>query len=631
MSGTDIANEGVLRGVAKLLGLPDVAALSDVKPSGLMRLTQRELLDVAKLLGLSKVSRLKKEALLARVWDVLAKSVGVDAGVTVTAQAVTTPVAARSVAEGSNGRAGSSAKGANGEKTSNGARAASSGSAPDPVAHAARTLPPPTPSPQDMRESHPGAAHKFDVGEGAEPDLAALRAESEASIPWGYGRDRITAMPVDPDRLYAYWEVTDDAIARARGGLGAGGEGAYLCLRLYDITGRIFDGTNAHATWDFGIDRSQRQFFFQVGKPSSEAVVEIGLKSHEGFFVKVARSGRVTFPRRSPNAGGEPEWMTVRVSTGQVEGAFGGGGAGGGAAAAGGTGPAPGSWMPGGAAGVIPDGVHFSEGFADLRRLMWGGRSEESFPTQYLRWEEIAETEIDAEVIRSWTWQSGDLQTDSWTSGPFSYPVAVPVPVQETYGGPARVFRSGSRTHVVWGPWQVVIKGIGAHAEREELGRWEIFRSWSATGWKVIRTPGEGANVIAMGGSGGRLGASEQRLGGASERFRLGASELRLGGASERSFIGSSELRLGGSSERSFLGSSELRLGGSSEVRMGGGSEGRLGGGSEGRLGGGGSERRLGGDNERRLGGDNEDGLGAKPVIADDVGWPVVAKSSANE
>jgi hypothetical protein len=574
MSGTEIANEVVLRGVAKLLGLPDVAALSDVKPSGLWRLTQRELLDVAKLLGLSKVSRLKKEALLARVWEVLAKSVGVDAGVAL-------PHANGQTARGDwDGPA----------------------KARTPVA-APASVPPPPPSPQEMRESRPGSAHKFDVGEGAEPDLAALRAESEASIPWGYGRDRITAMPVDPDRLYAYWEVTDDAIARARTGLGAGGDTAYLCLRLYDITGRIFDGTNAHVYSDVGIDRSQRQYFFAVGKPSSEAVVEIGLKSHEGYFVKVSRSGRVTFPRRSPTVGGEPEWMTVRVSTGQVEGAFGGGAGTVGVPAAG-----PGGGSLGQPAGFMPDGVHFSEGFADLRRLLWGGRHDEGFPAQYLRWEEIAETEIDAEVIRSWSWRSGDMQTDSWTAGPFSYPVAAPLPVQETYGGPARVFRSGSRTHVVWGPWQVVIRGIGAHAEREELGRWEIFRSWSATGWQVIRTPGEGAAVLANGGSGARLGASELRLGGASERYRLGASELRLGGASERSFVGSSELRLGGASERSYAGSSELRLGGGSEVRLGGGSETRMGGASEGRLGGG-----------------SEDRLGARPIISDDNGWPAVA------
>ena len=42
-------------------------------------------------------------------------------------------------------------------------------------------------------------------------------------IPWGYGYDRVTAMAVDPARLYVYWEVTDSAIAAARAGLGAGG------------------------------------------------------------------------------------------------------------------------------------------------------------------------------------------------------------------------------------------------------------------------------------------------------------------------------------------------------------------------------------------------------------------------
>ena len=57
-------------------------------------------------------------------------------------------------------------------------------------------------------------------------------------------------MPVDPDRLCVYWEVTDDGIARARAGLGAGGPGAWLALRVYDVTGRIFDGTNAHSYFD---------------------------------------------------------------------------------------------------------------------------------------------------------------------------------------------------------------------------------------------------------------------------------------------------------------------------------------------------------------------------------------------
>src|SRR5262249_47357516 len=51
------------------------------------------------------------------------------------------------------------------------------------------------------------ATRKFDLGLPREP-----RAVLE-HIPWGYGQDRVTAMVIDPERLYVYWEVTDEAIA----------------------------------------------------------------------------------------------------------------------------------------------------------------------------------------------------------------------------------------------------------------------------------------------------------------------------------------------------------------------------------------------------------------------------------
>jgi hypothetical protein len=107
-------------------------------------------------------------------------------------------------------------------------------------------------------------------------------------------------MVVDPERLYVYWEVTDDAIERARGALGPGGPDAWLCLRVYDVTGRIFDGTNAHSYFDHAVSRDDRQWFFFIGKPASTAVGELRLRSHEGFFVRVARSGRADFRAATP-------------------------------------------------------------------------------------------------------------------------------------------------------------------------------------------------------------------------------------------------------------------------------------------------------------------------------------------
>src|SRR4051812_28092468 len=55
-------------------------------------------------------------------------------------------------------------------------------------------------------------------------------------IPWGYGSDRVTAMAVDPNRLFIYWEISDEAILKARKGLERGGNEAWLNLRVYDVT-----------------------------------------------------------------------------------------------------------------------------------------------------------------------------------------------------------------------------------------------------------------------------------------------------------------------------------------------------------------------------------------------------------
>lgn len=137
-------------------------------------------------------------------------------------------------------------------------------------------------------------------------------ADEPRDIPWSYGQDRVSAVPVDPDRLYAYWEVTDEGLGAARRALGAGE--SRLVLRIHDTTGRLFDGTNAHGHFDVEVDRADRQWFLAVGRPGSEAFVEVGLKAPDGRFAKIARSRRVDFPRGAPAPASEPEWMSVTAT-----------------------------------------------------------------------------------------------------------------------------------------------------------------------------------------------------------------------------------------------------------------------------------------------------------------------------
>jgi len=431
-------------------------------------------------------------------------------------------------------------------------------------------------------QEHADRPHKFDLGR---PTEAAVEAER---IPWGYGQDRVTAMVVDPERLYVYWEVTDEAIERARAGLGPGGQDPWLNLRIYDVTNRIFDGTNAHGYFDQSVSRTDRQWFFFIGKPTSTAIIELGLKSQEGYFVRITRSGRADFPRAEPVSPGGVEWLTVHARTGEV-----------GEPAADSRTPAIVPTARGLTAHVEPVRVW------DIRRTHAGADGEwilrdESFGTG---WESV----FDWAGTQKLEWE-GSLIRTSWDAGPFPYPVEPSPYIEERFGGTVTVRSVDGRTHIVYGPWHVVIRGLGARAERKVLAIWETYRSWvGQTGGAAHlttrggRTPG-GSEQIALGASERHWGAaSELRLGGASEVYRLGASELRYLGASETLYSGASEWRLQGASERRFLGASQWLSGGASELRYAGASE---------QLYGGASERKHLGASERRLGGASESVLG---------------------
>ena len=509
--------------------------------------TRKQLLDCAQTLGLSGVSKLVKEDLASRVKVAFD---GLRAAI------------ARSASSGTNGSS----------------LAAEMGVA---------SFPP-----------------KFDLG----PAVDA--APMPQHIPWGYGYDRVTAMVIDPERLYVYWEVTDDAVAAARAGLGAAGANAWLNLRVYDISGRLFDGTNAHSYFDHRIERHDRQWFFVINKPTSSACVEVGLKSDEGYFAKIVRSGRAEFPRREPMPGGAVEWLTVRAS-GEIQGHHHGGapgngaevgGHGGEAAGAPGGGPGPGSETPSWA-----DWTEHFGGFPAPGGNRAVGRRWE--------WQEQSGAEWTGDVKRT-EWVGPLLRTE-WESGPFTYPIEVPSSVVEVRdSGEISVRTENGRVHVVYGPWQVVIRGLGARAERRVLGTWEYKRQVAVSGgFERFATVEGGQGQLAPGssewmslGASERswLGSSELRLGGASELWMLGASEMLLGGSSELMYAGASERRLRGGSETMYAGASERMMRGASELTYAGASE---------RMMMGASERALGGASEYPYGGASER-IAAAPIAA---------------
>jgi hypothetical protein len=494
--------DALARATKLLLGRP-TRDVSELAPARLGSCVEKQLREAAALLGLADAELSPKASLVARLSQVLARLVA-DAG----------------AAEEKRGATETAPEGAAGLST----------------------------------ESERGARSRFDLG-----PMDAEQAPRQ--IPWSYGQDRVTAMVVNPQSLYLYWEVTDEALEFGRRGLGPAGRDAWLNLRVYDVSGRIFDGTNARSYVDYRVDRADRQWFVEVGRPGSTAIVDLGMRSSEGHFVKLARSGRADFPRHAVAGPGPVEWLTVREAVGDVEApvvvppperSAVGGGVGDGGARTGAL-----HTRVAAAVGRGADGA-----WHELMERMWS----ETHDVIRRDW---------VEAGRTFEWV-GPLVRTSWEAGPFPIPVDVPQPSSERYEGAAAVYTVDGKTRIVFGPWQVVIRGLSGWAERRVLARWDVHTSWLVGEGFVseLRRHQIEPSTLTVGGS-------EIRIEGASELRWLFGSELRLAGASEAFFLGASELRLLGASETMLLGASEYRYRGASELLVGGASEAQWGGASE--------------------------------------------------
>jgi len=549
------------------LGLSDPEAFLKAGSEGLAKFTQHQLFECSKRLGQKGTSKLSKSALAERIWEELTDLL---------------EPAQPGLGKGASAPAEKSPE----KATKRSARTAAETTDP--------SLEVPEPAP---------ISHKFELGSHG-------TAEEPRNIPWAYGYDRVTGMPVDPDRLFVYWEVTDQSLEKARASLGASGKDAWLNLRVYDSTGRIFDGTNAHSYFDHGLDRGDRQWFFHVGKPASSAFVDVGLKSREGYFVKITRSGRIDFPRREAGVFSEPEWLSVRSTWGPVEHAGRGLHARGAPAT---RAPSPAKAEPG-----PPPAPRRHVALLPWEESIVLGEGDRA---EVAEWEEHF-SDGHSEFHRQTSWES-PVTISSWEAGPFTHPVEAPEAIRQAFVGPTRVYRVGGRTHVVHGPWQVVIRGLGAHYGHAVVARWEIYKSWLADEVKETQVrdihpvlPPGASEQLTPGASERRWRyGSEARLGGASEIFYLGASEVKARGASERMYLGASQLMMRGASERMLAGASETRLAGGSERRLGGASEARIGGASEAHFLGA-SEARLA---DATIKGDGSypspDSIGSKPPV----------------
>jgi len=155
------------------------------------------------------------------------------------------------------------------------------------------------------------------------PYLPPSQWERE-ELPPKYGDTRIVLMVRDPHWVFSYWEVSDDKRMQVEREAGGSWNNLRKVLRVYDVTGKDFNGSNANRFFDIDINTEAANWYINVGEADRSWCVELGVITSGGKFILIARSNIVTTPRDSASDVIDEEWMTIEEDFLKLYGLWGG-------------------------------------------------------------------------------------------------------------------------------------------------------------------------------------------------------------------------------------------------------------------------------------------------------------------
>ncbi len=120
-------------------------------------------------------------------------------------------------------------------------------------------------------------------------------------LPESYGQTRVVLLPVDPYLVFAYWELDPSDLAKARARLGRKNPKFRAALRFYDVSGVRWEGANANSSFDVDVDLRTGNWYVHLWSPGKSYFVDLGIKTEDGRFVSITRSGVAHTPRAEPS------------------------------------------------------------------------------------------------------------------------------------------------------------------------------------------------------------------------------------------------------------------------------------------------------------------------------------------
>jgi len=134
---------------------------------------------------------------------------------------------------------------------------------------------------------------KFDNQPKDIDETPEYKNSDDNALPNKYGDTKIIAMIRDPQWCYTYWEINQDKIDEIKR---FAGSNMTMLLRIYDITDIIFNGFNAHSSFDIEIKESHDNWYIQLPEKGRNYCIDIAASGSSDDFILIARSNPFMTP-----------------------------------------------------------------------------------------------------------------------------------------------------------------------------------------------------------------------------------------------------------------------------------------------------------------------------------------------
>ena len=141
------------------------------------------------------------------------------------------------------------------------------------------------------------------------PQTKTINKIFPKELPSNYDRDKMLLLVRDPWWLYTYWDVKGSTVDKLKNELKDEFYKAIRVLRVYDVTGIVFNGSNANRFFDIQINEFASSWYIEAAGPGRSWCVDLGLRLSNGRFITILRSNVVQSPLDGPSSITDEEWM----------------------------------------------------------------------------------------------------------------------------------------------------------------------------------------------------------------------------------------------------------------------------------------------------------------------------------